>query len=64
MTSFNTSRHQATLVTEHVIPLDVAVEKQESEEIFAGLHNILEALIFLHDKVCLQYINFKITISF
>ncbi|XP_012567045.1 protein-associating with the carboxyl-terminal domain of ezrin isoform X1 [Hydra vulgaris] len=50
VTSFDSSRKHATLVTEHVIPLDVAVEKQEPEEIFSGLHNILEALIFLHDK--------------
>ncbi|XP_065647255.1 protein-associating with the carboxyl-terminal domain of ezrin isoform X2 [Hydra vulgaris] len=53
VTSFDSSRRHATLVTEHVIPLDVAVEKQEPEEIFSGLHNILEALIFLHDKALL-----------
>lgn len=48
--TFNESR-QTTLVTEHAIPLDVAIERQEKDEIFVGLYNILEAIIFLHDRV-------------
>jgi len=49
LTSF-TSSQQESVVTEHVIPLDVAVEKQAKEEIYAGLRNILEAILFLHEK--------------
>lgn len=56
LTSF-TSSQQESVVTEHVIPLDVAVEKQEKEEIYAGLCNILEAILFLHEKVRIRMIN-------
>lgn len=43
-------RSQITLVTENVTPLDVAVETQEKEEVFAGISSILEAVLFLHDR--------------
>lgn len=43
-----------SLITEHVTPLDVAVENQENDEIYTGLYNILEALNFLHESVGLN----------
>lgn len=50
-----------SLVTEHVIPLDVAVEKQETEEIYTGLFNILEALIFLHERSLICHNNISVS---
>ena len=51
----------ASLITEHVTPLDVAVENQENDEIYTGLYNILEALNFLHESVGLN--NFFVVYS-
>lgn len=48
------------LITEDATPLDVAIETQEKDEIFAGLFNILEAIIFLHERVC----NFTLPLSY
>ena len=51
----------ASLITEYVTPLDVAVENQENDEIYTGLYNILEALNFLHESVGLN--NFFVVYS-
>ena len=39
------------LVTEHVTPLEIALEHLSASEIAGGIHNIVEALVFLHDRV-------------
>ena len=43
--------HGLMLVTEHATPLEIAIETLSAAEIAAGLYNIIEALVFLHDTV-------------
>ena len=45
-----TERH-IRIFTEDVLPLDHCINKLENFEIISGLHNILEAVVFLHEKV-------------
>ena len=40
------------LITEQVVPLQSVLDTLSAVEICSGLHTILEALSFLHDKVC------------
>ena len=42
---------QYYVLTERVWPLKLALEKQTPTQICAGLHSILKALVFLHEKV-------------
>ena len=45
-----TERH-LKLITEDVVPLSNQIHCLETFEIISGLYNVLEALIFLHEKV-------------
>ena len=39
------------MVTEPVEPLENVLQTLDVDEVVAGLHNIIQALAFLHDKV-------------
>ncbi len=43
------------LLTEDILSLEYCIHELEDFEIISGLHNILEALIFLHEKVLMLY---------
>jgi len=43
---------EVCLVTERVTPLQLAIDSLTQIEICAGLHNIVEAVSFLHSVVC------------
>ncbi|XP_066922883.1 protein-associating with the carboxyl-terminal domain of ezrin-like isoform X2 [Clytia hemisphaerica] len=58
--TFEDSKHM-TLVTEDAAPLSVAIEKQVKEEIMIGLYNVLQALIFLHQKIGLCHNNINVS---
>lgn len=40
------------MVTEPVRPLESVIQTLDTLEIIAGLYNVVDALAFLHDKVC------------
>ena len=40
------------MVTEPVRPLESVIQTLDTVEIIAGLYNIVEALVFLHERVC------------
>ena len=41
------------MVTEPVRPLESVIQTLDTAEIIAGLYNIVEALVFLHERVSL-----------
>ena len=45
------SERHIRIFTEDVLPLDHCIDNLENFEIISGLHNVLEALVFLHEKV-------------
>ena len=49
------SENHVKILTEDILPLDYCIEELEDFEIISGLHNILEALIFLHEKVMSKF---------
>ena len=51
---------RVVLVTEFCIPLEIAIQKQEKEEIYAGLYNILKAVIFLNEKVKFIFVSYYV----
>ena len=46
------------MVTEPVQPLESVIQTLDTLEIIAGLYNVVDALAFLHDKVCCLSFNF------
>lgn len=46
------------MVTEPVWPLESVIQTLDTLEIIAGLYNVVDALAFLHDKVCCLSFNF------
>ena len=43
------------MVTEPVRPLESIIQTLDTVEIIAGLYNMVEALVFLHERVCTLY---------
>ena len=41
------------MVTEPIRPLESVIQTLDTTEIIAGLHNVVEALVFLHERVSL-----------
>ena len=39
------------MVTEPVRPLESVIQTLDTTEIIAGLYNVVEALVFLHERV-------------
>ena len=39
------------MVTEPVRPLESVIQTLDTSEIVAGLYNVVEALVFLHERV-------------
>lgn len=50
------SERHIRIFTEDVLPLDLCINNLENFEMISGLHNILEALVFLHEKVSMFFI--------
>ena len=54
------------MVTEPIRPLESVIQTLDTVEIIAGLYNVVEALVFLHERVCfiftLYVSGFQITI--
>jgi SCY1-like protein 3 len=42
---------EVVMVTEPVQPLDYVLHELDVDEIIAGLYNVVQALVFLHEKV-------------
>jgi len=42
------------MVTEPVWPLESVIQVLDTVEIIAGLYNVVKALVFLHERVCVQ----------
>lgn len=52
------------LITEDVVPLGNRIDSLETFEIISGIHDVLEGLIFLHEKVKLVHGNLSLSSLF